>query len=387
VDAGQRVGGTAVVDSGDVLIVGGGPAGAACASKLHAAGLDVVVADAAAFPRDKVCAGWITPQVIEELPFDADEYRRTNTFQPITGFRVGLIGGVGSAAVEYGRPVSFGIRRCEFDAYLLRRSGARLHLGARVSSIRRADGCWIVDERVRAPVIVGAGGHFCPVARLVNGAVAAAPLVAAQEVELPIAGTDAAACRVAPETPELYFCSDFGGYGWCFRKGDFLNVGFGRIGGTGLPRATAEFIEFLRGAGRIAMSTGAWRWRGHAYLLAAPAGRRVTADGLLLVGDSAGLAYPQSGEGIRPAIESGLMAADAILAAGGDYRQARLASYEGRIRERFGTPASERLLSRLVPSRLPAACGQWLLDRRWFVRAVVLNRWFLHARTPALAAS
>jgi len=51
----------------DVLIVGGGPGGSSCAWTLRAAGLDVVVADAAVFPRDKVCAGWITPQVIAEL--------------------------------------------------------------------------------------------------------------------------------------------------------------------------------------------------------------------------------------------------------------------------------------------------------------------------------
>ena len=51
------------MDSCDVLVVGGGPAGSACAWKLRQAGLDVIVMDRAAFPRDKVCAGWITPQV------------------------------------------------------------------------------------------------------------------------------------------------------------------------------------------------------------------------------------------------------------------------------------------------------------------------------------
>ena len=47
----------------DVLVVGGGPAGSSCARALHDAGLDVIVLDRAVFPRDKVCAGWITPQV------------------------------------------------------------------------------------------------------------------------------------------------------------------------------------------------------------------------------------------------------------------------------------------------------------------------------------
>ena len=72
----------------DVLIVGGGPAGSACARRLREAGLDVVVIDKAVFPRDKVCAGWITPQVVEDLQIDPDRYRQGRTFQPITGFRV-----------------------------------------------------------------------------------------------------------------------------------------------------------------------------------------------------------------------------------------------------------------------------------------------------------
>ena len=84
----------------DVLIVGGGPAGSTCAWRLRQAGLDVIVVDAATFPRDKVCAGWITPQVVDRA---APRYRRRmrdgRTFQPITGFRVGLIGGRDATAV------------------------------------------------------------------------------------------------------------------------------------------------------------------------------------------------------------------------------------------------------------------------------------------------
>lgn len=48
----------------DVLIVGGGPAGSACAWRLRQANLSVIVADASTFPRDKTCAGWITPQAV-----------------------------------------------------------------------------------------------------------------------------------------------------------------------------------------------------------------------------------------------------------------------------------------------------------------------------------
>ncbi|MGH8709796.1 MAG: FAD-dependent oxidoreductase, partial [Burkholderiales bacterium] len=48
-------------DSCDVLIVGGGPAGSTCAWQLVRASFDVLVLDKHTFPRDKVCAGWITP--------------------------------------------------------------------------------------------------------------------------------------------------------------------------------------------------------------------------------------------------------------------------------------------------------------------------------------
>jgi flavin-dependent dehydrogenase len=366
------------------VVVGGGPAGSACAAVLRAAGRDVIVVDRAAFPRDKVCAGWITPQVIDELRFDSEDYRRTRTFQPITGFRVGIIGARGTARVEYGRPVSFGIRRCEFDHYLLGRSGARLRLGAPVSSIRRDGDRWTIDGAISAPMLVGAGGHFCPVARLLNAEDDRGPLVVAQEVEVPL-DPDASDCRIAGETPELYFCDDFSGYGWCFRKGDFLNVGFGRIAGTALPAATKAFVDFLCRAGRLAADPQQqWRWRGHAYLLAGPSGRRLVDSGVLLAGDAAGIAYPQSGEGIRPAIESGLLAAASILAANGDYRASRLAPYAARLRARFAAPPLARLLAHAIPARVPAAAGRWLLNRGWFVREVVLDRWFLHARTPAV---
>lgn len=44
----------------------------------------------------------------------------------------------------------------------------------------------------------------------------------------------AASSAVCGEMPELYFCNDMQGYGWCFRKGDYLNIGLGRLD----PRAS-----------------------------------------------------------------------------------------------------------------------------------------------------
>ena len=313
----------ALVETCDVLIVGGGPAGSTCAWKLVAAGLDVIVIDRAAFPRDKVCAGWITPQVISDVRLDVDEYRRGRTFQPITGFRTGLVHGSREVETVYGRPVSFGIRRCEFDHYLLQRSSARLKLGAPISSIRRDGAQSVVNESVKAPMLVGAGGHFCPVARQLNPVVPGARLVVAQEVEFPIDRRDAASFTIAAETPELYFYPDLTGYGWCFRKQDHLNVGVGRLNRRSLPKDSADFVAFLEARRKIP-ANASWRWRGHAYLLSDPPRRSVSDAGVLLVGDAAGLAYPQSGEGIRPAIESGLLAATTILEANGCYTRDRL---------------------------------------------------------------
>jgi flavin-dependent dehydrogenase len=235
-------------------------------------------------------------------------------------------------------------------------------------------------------VLVGAGGHFCPVARALNPTVGHAPLVVAQEAEFQIAPDEADAFTTAPETPELYFARDLKGYGWCFRKQDYLNVGFGRLDSGGLPQATAEFVDFLKTAGKIPRDAR-WRWRGHAYLLATPPRRRVIDSGAILVGDAAGLAYPQSGEGIRPAIESGLIAAATLLRAEGRYTPDRLAPYEEHLRARFGDQPLMRLIARTIPATLTSSVAAWLFDRPAFVRHVLLDRWFLHADEPALTAA
>jgi flavin-dependent dehydrogenase len=372
------------LDTCDILIAGGGPAGSSCAWKLRQAGLDVVVIDKATFPRDKVCAGWITPQVIENLNVDIEDYRRTRTFQPITGFRVGVIGEDRAIAVSYDSPVSFGIRRCEFDHYVLQRSNARLLLGQPATAIRREGGAWIVNDGIRAKMLVGAGGHFCPVARLLQGANQPRSVVAAQETEFAIDPDDAEEFAIDEEVPELYFCQDLKGYGWCFRKQGFMNVGFGRLDAHGLPKQTAEFVDFLKQTHRIP-ADGEWRWRGHAYRVAGETGRNRVDDGVMLIGDAAGLAYPQSGEGIRPAIESGLMAAAAITQAAGTYTRNRLEPYTAGLEKRFGSSRLSRLLSDAMPRGVSMTIARKLLESPWFVRHLVIDRWFLHAQQPALA--
>ena len=371
------------MDRCEVLIIGGGPAGSSCAWKLRAAGVDVAVIDKAVFPRDKVCARWITPQVIDELQLDVGAYRAGRTFQPITGFRVGVIGTSRTIDAAYDRPVSYGIRRCEFDDYLLRRSGARLLLGDGATEICRAGAKWVVNDSVEAAMLVGAGGHFCPVGRMLNGAADRAPLVAAQEAEFRVEAGNGDPFAVDNEHPELYFTPSFDGYGWCFRKQDYLNVGFGRLNARALPADSAAFVRFLK-ARQVVPEDLSLRWRGHAYLVSAAARPRVVEEGVALAGDAAGLAYPQSGEGIRPAIESGLLAASAILQARGRYTRDRLAPYARRLQQRFGSRGVWDRVSRAIPPGLPRALGPHVLRSRWMVRHVVIDRWFLHAAVPAV---
>lgn len=360
------------MERAEVLIVGGGPAGSACATALVAAGRDALVVDQQCFPRDKPCAGWITPEVVERLRLGLAEYARDHTLQPISRFRVGTIGGR-AVDVDYGAPVSYGIRRSEFDAELLRGSGARTALGERVGEIRREGREWVLNGRFAAPILVGAGGHFCPVARLIGGAPPSDTLVVAQEVELRLEGAALDACRVDPERPELYFSRDLRGYGWCFRKGDYLNVGLGRRDRQALPLQLETFLAWLVRERRIPASSAGWR--GHAYLLREGTGRRVAADGVLLAGDAAGLAFAASGEGILPAVVSGQVAAESILEARGEVTEALLGRrYAQRLAQELGDPAQPQRR----PGALASAAGGLLLAMPWFARHVVLDRWFLH---------
>lgn len=367
----------------DVLIVGGGPAGSSCAWGLRKSNLNVLVLDKAVFPRHKVCAGWITPAVINELQIDLDDYAQNRVLQPITGFRTGCIGGP-EIRTDYGRPVSYGIRRCEFDHYLLERSGARLLFGESLRTLRREQDDWIVNDHLRARLVVGAGGHFCPVARLSTAKPPEAEaVVMAQEVEFEMTPDQIAACQIEPETPELFFCPDLQGYGWCFRKGNYLNVGLGREGEQHLSAHVEAFCSFLRSRGKIGGEFPA-QFHGHAYKLYRRTPRQVLHDRLLLIGDAAGLAYPQSGEGIRPAIESGLMAASVIRSAGGDYRKDVLHALQEQITGRFGARGRANALAGLLPAKLLQHLAGKLLGTRWFTRHILLDRWFLHRHQPLL---
>jgi flavin-dependent dehydrogenase len=366
------------MDRCDVLVVGGGPAGSSCATRLVAGGLDVVLFDRAVFPRDKVCAGWITPAVVRATGLDLEDYRQHHTLQPFTGFRTGGLTQVRLVTTTYDTPISYGIRRCEFDTYLVRRSGARLWMGEPLRTLERAAEGWIANGTIQASAVVGAAGHFCPVARQLNPRMSTGsePVVVAQEIEQALSPRAALACGVEPERPSLYFWPDLMGYGWCVRKGAYVNVGVGRLAQTSFPAAVAEFRRVLQARGDVPVELMK-PWKGHAYLLDATSRRRVYADGVLLAGDAAGLALAPSGEGILAAVESGLLAADTLMTAAGNYSSRRLASYETELDRRFPARTQRPWLTH-TPSWLVAAGGAVLLRSPRLTRRWLLDRAFLH---------
>ena len=386
----------------DAIVVGGGPAGSTCAWQLRRAGLDVAVFDKRDFPRDKVCAGWVTPAVVATLRLDLDEYRAGRVLQPIRSFRTGSMAGR-MVQVGYDDVASYGIRRYEFDHYLLERSGAKLFTGRPVKHLERtgAGGSsgsagngagagggprWRIDGVAEAPVVVGAGGHFCPIARRLGARVGSTEsIVSAHEIEFEMTAAQRARCAVAEETPELFFCEDLQGYGWVFRKQDVLNVGLGREGNRDLAGHVRRFCAWLAERGRIPPDMPS-KFKGHAYLLHGRSQRCASGEGLVLAGDAIGLAYDRSGEGIRPAVESAVMAAQVIAGAGGVFDDSTFTGYERRLEERFGRRGTDRDPPAWVPAGLRRAVAARLLGAGWFSRRFVLDDWFLHRRQPPLPA-
>jgi geranylgeranyl reductase family protein len=370
----------------DAVIVGGGPAGSTLARALARSGASVTVLDKRGFPRDKTCAGWITPAVIGSLGLDPEEYRRRDrVLQPIHGFRVARMGAAPVHNDHGPEPVSYGIRRCEFDHFLLARSGAELRTGTPLESLERAGGDWIVNGALRTPLVVGAGGHFCPVARALGADLGRGEaVVGAQEFEVRMTPAQAARSNVRGDTPQLYFCPDLAGYAWVVRKGDWMNVGIGRRNPRELGEHMERFLAAMVREGVLDAELARARAKGHAYLLYPDAARPLVAEGALLIGDAAGLAYPESGEGIRPAVESALLAAEAIRACNGQYSAGRLQAYTERISSRFGARRSDAIAPAANASLLKQLAAALLMRTRWFTREFVTRRWFLHEHVALL---
>ena len=369
----------------DVLIIGGGPSVSTLAWALRLQGMNVAIIDKQQFPRDKVCAGWITPAVLQSLQLDVTEYTQENILQPIHGFRVGRFSGSMNDINYSDGPVSYSIRRCEFDTYLLQRSGATFYPSTKFESAYYKDGLWIVNESFSAPLLVGAGGHFCPVARHIGAKLGKSEVtVTAQEIEFAMTEKQQQCCKVMSDKPELYFCDDLKGYGWVVRKKEYLNIGLGREDNLHLSEHVSDFCKELKRQGRVPEDISG-KFHGHAYLCYPSANRKLVSDGVMLIGDAAGLAYAESGEGIRPAIESALLAAQVVCENRDDYSKERLSSYVNLLEKRFGKRATiSAATENPTIDAIKVSLGNTLLDARWFDKYIVLNHWFLHQQQAPL---
>jgi geranylgeranyl reductase family protein len=335
----------------DVLVIGAGPAGSAAACTLARAGLDVVMVDQHAFPRDKVCGDGLIPDshnALRKLGVLDEVISRAQA----SGF-VGCIGPRGGRVDVPGRLAV--LPRKELDDIVCRAavaSGARMFAPVRFVSTIDKDGTVVgatvqqgeTRREVRAPWVL-----------LATGAVPQALIAAGMSTRQTPSGValrgyvknDAMVGRITA-LEIVWHRALTPGYGWIFPcpRGVF-NIGVGiadshgevRGGNVDQGRLKKREInlrqvmdDFKRvyAPARDLMKDGVLvsPMKG-APLRCSLDGARYTRPGLLVIGEAAGSTYSFTGEGIGKAFETGIHAAEAIIASGSDEKVR--ASYEARL--------------------------------------------------------
>jgi len=320
----------ALPDRCEVLVVGAGPSGSACARQLAAAGFDVLLVDQHDFPRDKVCGDGLIPDAHAAL-------RRLGVYdevaavaQPVSHVRcVATRGGFcdvpGTLSV---------LPRRQLDLILVRhaqRAGARLATPVRFDAPIEEAGR-VVGARLKI-----AGAPHEVRARWVVVATGAVPqaLAAAGMCErhtpsgIALRGyvkNESMVGRIA-QLQIVWHPRMKGGYGWIFpAPGGVFNIGAGltgshvrTAGGKGrmqdvnLRRFFEAFCEVYAPARELmASGTPLGELKG-APLRCSLVGAKWSRPGLLVTGEAAGSTYAFSGEGIGKAMETGMLAAQALL--------------------------------------------------------------------------
>jgi geranylgeranyl reductase family protein len=307
----------------DVIVVGGGPAGATAARSLAEAGRRVVVLDRARFPRNKPCGGAISMRALRRFPYLVHALARIPTRRLSRLYLQAPNGG--SLVLTSRTPAALMVRRVEFDALLVtlaREAGAQIVEGAEVARAeesRHAVRLTTRDGRTfEAPFVIAADGVNSVVARRLGLNSGWPPTRVAIDMmeETPVAMLRS----IDPDTLWVEYAHDGGeGYAYVFPKSGHVNVGIGYV------------LDYFRSAvpehpwDLQRRFTGDLRRRGvldgessHAHFtpFLIPVGgplKRTSTARTVLAGDAGGFVNGITAEGIFYAMVSGDLAARAVV--------------------------------------------------------------------------
>jgi len=292
----------------DVVVVGGGPAGATAADALAAAGARVALLDKAG--RIKPCGGAIPPRLVRDFEIP-DE---------LLCAKIGSARMISPSDRTVDMPIENGyvgmVDRDVFDEFLRDRaaaSGARRITGTFLDLERAGTGGPVVvcrtpagERRLHARVVIGADGARSLVAKkALNGAITRSVFAYHEIVEAPADGPDFDGTRC-----EVHYkgslSPDF--YAWVFPHGSTASVGVGSAH-KGFSLRTA--VRELRASSGL--DTAATRRTEGAPIPLKPLGRWDNGRDVVVIGDAAGVVAPCSGEGIYYAMASAAIAAEETL--------------------------------------------------------------------------